>query len=327
MPKHQIPTLGAVATAKTDEKRQKKAAGLFASLAALLGFSADAVPAAGKMRKVTEKHTHTKLEEESGGSESEAEEEEGSTGGSTGSESTGTDSSMSSTGGSTGTGSDAEEEEGGGKMEEEEEASAKGLGRALRAAYGSPAVRDAFLAALPEKHRAMGSLCAPYRLLREARKATGANGVHGTMTALSQHRANTATGAAKVIKATAGLAAKVTKIEASQRAERVEALVATAKAEGRATSKDLRAQLRAYGAANGTKALKALVATLPKVAGGTERIPRTDATGNPQGVPGADQQAREMAIADLNPAERAEYEKIRATVAASRANGAPPRGY
>lgn len=294
--KKKIPPLGAVAAAKADEKTKAKAAGLFASLGALLGLGPAPAPTAGKMRKVTEKHTHMKLEEEEGGSDADSAAEEEAGTGETGSEADDSEGSKSSAAEEE---EEEEEEEKGAKgkpFEEEEEASAS-LARALRAAYKAPAVRAAFLAALPEKHRAAASLRTPDRLFREARRATGAKTVDGAMTALSRLRDKAAAGDATIIRKTATLAAKVTKIEAGQRSERVNAVVAEAKASGHASSKDLRAQLRAYGNANGTKALRALVATLPKVrtTGDGERHPLTDAEGATLGAPGVGEQEAMMA--------------------------------
>lgn len=326
MPKDKIPTLGAVAAANADEKTKAKRLGLLASIASALGLGSDAVPTAGKMRKVTETHKHVKLEEEEGGTDSGEEEEE--------EEAMDSESDMDSDADSESSKSDAEEEEeeeegeakGGEYEEEEEEASVKGLGSALRAAYRSPEVKAAFLAAVPKHLRAAASLRTPDRLVREVRKSTGAKTIDGAMTALSRQRATAAKGDAKVIKALAKVEQKVSAVESGQRAQRVEAIVQKAKEEGKATTKDLRSKLRAYGVNHGTKALKAFVATLPKIrtVEDGEKIARTDAQGNALGAPSLEAQMREMAAADLSGDERRKYDEIRATVAAARngANGA-----
>lgn len=316
------PTLGAVAAAANDEKKQAKAKGMLATALAMLGIGGTAQPTAGKMRKVTETHKHVKLEEEEGGSDAdssaeEEEEEEEREAEESSTDMTGSD--ADSTGTEKSEEEEGEEEEAGAAEEEEEEASVKGLGRAVRAAYRSPEVKAAFLAAIPKGLRAAAALRTPDRLFREVRKSTGAKTIDGAMTALSRQRTKAAAGDARVIKATATLAAKVTKIEAGQRAQRVEAIVKQAKAEGRAGSHDLREQLRAYGQANGSKALRALVATLPKArtTEDGERLPKTDSEGNAIGMPGNEDQEAMLAraTAGMSEKERAEFLDIYKTKA------------
>ncbi len=175
--------------------------------------------------------------------------------------------------------------------EEEEEAVTKAWAGAHKAYKASTKGTDAY------------AIHGPRALLKAVLKATGQTtvaGAMGVLAAMPKRRA-----------ADAKIIARVETIEANGRREKVNALVATAKSEGRAgaTSHDGRASLRALGMEQGTKFLKAHLATLPVVANTKERGPRADAEGNVIGAPGADAQGKmmEQAMAGLNPKERAEF--------------------
>jgi hypothetical protein len=303
--------LQAAAAKDEEQKRAKKARGILSMLAAALGLGGDDKPAA-RTAKRTETTKHTVLEESDTDSGEEEEEEEESDMGSESSEPGTEDSDASS---SSEEEEEEEEEEGAakGKMseEEEEEEEEKALARAVRAAYRSPELQAAFLAAVPEKYRLAASLRAPSRLAREMKKATGAKSIDGAMTSLSRMRSSSRAADAKTIAQTAKLTAEVAKLKADGRRERIEAVVSEAKASGRASNKDLRAQLREFGMAKGEKALKALVATLPE-ARTTPRLPKNDSRGNAIGAPTtADQvRMREQAMAGLSAEDRAAFEQI-----------------
>ncbi len=300
MPPNKTP-LQKAANAAAEEAKQKKARGVLSSLAALLGLGgAEATVPAARMSKRTEVTKHTITEEDDGDAAeeeeeaSEAEEEEmDSATDMTGSEA---DSEVSSS---------AEEEEEAAYSEEEEE---KAISKAVTKALASPEVKAAFLAAVPKKFREAAALRSPDRIAREMKRATGASTVDAALTALSRTRAKAATGDAKVIKATAELAARVTKVESESRAQRVEAMVTAAKAAGKAPTKALRAQLREHGNAHGTKALGALIASLPVVAPTSAKIPKHDEHGNPVDAPSATVQQMEKAMFAhiTNEKERAE---------------------
>lgn len=298
--------LQAASAGLDEKKRTKTARSVLASLGALLGLSGDnAQPHAGKMRKVTETHKHVKTEEEEGGSTggSSEEEEESMSGGS---ESESSESTGMSTGSSDG-GSKSEEEEeesAKGKPEEEEE---KAVAKAVAAAYRSPAVQAAFLAALPKAHRDVGALYSPHRLASATRKATGAKTTAAAMSALSTFQKTSRGAEAAVIQKVAKVETKVRKLGAQARTQRVNAIVEVAKAGGKASSHELRAQLREYGAKNGTAALTALVATLPAVRTDSPRRPKADESGAPIGVPAASEQAKivDVLFAGMAPEARA----------------------
>lgn len=275
MPKKKIPTLGAVAAEKDEEKKAKKAKGLIASLLALVTPDA-------KMTKKTLTTKRVEMEESDDSAEEEEESLPASTEKSSGAES----SEKSSAEEESGAASSAEEEEeeeaakGAKKMEEEEEARAVAKGwKAAMAAYAEATKGvDAY------------GIKGPKGLLRAAEKATGAKGHTATLTALHGLRSKAASADAAVIQRIAAVEAKATKIEAQSRHDRVEAIVSAAKAEGRAPNKELRAQLRTFGNEHGTKKLAALVATL-KPLRTDARAPKLGADGTVPGVPAADEQA------------------------------------
>jgi hypothetical protein len=303
--------LQAAAAKDEEQKRAKKARGLLGALAALIGLGGDK-PAA-RTAKRTETTKHTVLEESDTDSGEEEEEEEESDMGSESSEPGTDDSDASSSSEEEEEEEEEEERAAKGKMseEEEEEEEEKALARAVRAAYRSPELQAAFLAAVPEKYRLAASLRAPARLAREMKKATGAKSIDGAMTSLSRLRTKARTADAKTIAQTARLTAEVAKLKSDGRRQRIEALVSEAKASGRASNKDLRAKLREYGMAKGERALKALVETLPE-ARTAPRLPKADMRGNTVGAPStADQvRMREQAMAGLSAEDRAAFEQI-----------------
>lgn len=265
---------------------------------------------AAKMTKVTEKYSQKKErleetdEEEESAEGSEEEEEESAA------ESTQKSSEASSAASSE---EEEEEEEGAAKgkrgesEEEEEEAIARGWSAAAKAYARETKGIDAY------------GVRGPKGLRKAVAKATGETSIEAILGALAA--------LPRKAKADAKVAADVDALKAKGRKTDVNAIVAQAKADGRATTHELRAELRTIGMTQGPKYLRGFVAKLPKIRtredGG--RIPRTDALGNPQNVPSDEQQTREMAMADLSPEQRKTYEETRAKVAASRANGAPPR--
>jgi len=297
MPKTKIPTLGAVAAEQDDEKKKGRIGRALGVLAAAFGLDA---PSA----KMTKKTLTTKRVEMEESDESEEEESVPPT---TPAGSSAASSEMSSAGSSkeeeeeeSGAASSAEEEEaarkGAKKMEEEEEARAVAKGwKAAIAAY----------AKATEGVDAYG-IKGPKGLLRAAEKATGAKGAAATLTALHGLRSKAATADAAVIQRLAQVEAKATKIETQSRKDRVDAMVKAAKAEGRAPNADLRAQLRDYGNAHGTKKLAALIATL-KPLPTNAKAPKLNAEGKPEGAPEANEQEILKAMFDdLPEAQRAQ---------------------
>jgi hypothetical protein len=298
--------LQAVAAKDDDAKDKRKKLGLLASIASALGLGDSKTVARMSKRTEVTKHTITEeddgddAEEEAEDDDSEEEEAEDSATDMSNSEAEEEESDE---------GSEAEEEE---EEEEEraeydEEEEEKAAARAIAKAYKSPAVRDAFLAAVPKKFRASAALRAPDRVVREMKRATNARTIDDAMTALSRSRKSAAKGDAKVIKATAQLAARVQKVESENRKQRVDAMVNDAKAAGKAPTKALRAQLREHGNAHGTKALASLISSLPVVARTNASQPKIDGHGNPLGAPNADAQALEKSMfGHLPEKERAE---------------------
>lgn len=304
MPHPKTTPLQAAAAKAEDAKAKRKKLGLLASIASALGLSDTDAKPAGRMSKRTETTKHTIVEEDDGDAEEEddddsaAEEEEA--------EDSSTDMTESSA-------AEEEEEDSASDAEEEERAeddSEEKAARAIAKAYKSDAVRDAFLKAVPEKHRASAALRSPARLFREVKRATAAKSIDDAMVSLSRRsrsegKRKASAPAAETIRANAKVEAKIARLETDGRRQRVNAIVDKAKGEGRAASKDLREQLRAYGMANGSKALRAFVATLPVAARATPRIPRQDERGNPIGAPTADAQRMEQQMfGHLPPDER-----------------------
>lgn len=294
------------AAAQDDDKRKKKARGLISSALALLGLSTDAAAPKAKKSKVIEKYSEKRERMEESDEESDAdsaaeeEEEEEATGS--------TDGGSESTGSSSAEEEEEEEEEGAAEEEEEEArapAAARGRtvgkvkGGSLRKAYA--AADAAFLAAIPEHERLSASVKAPSRLLRYAKKATGqksVDGVLGALSAMPEQR-----------KATARLAERVERIESTTREQQIEAIVAQAKANGQAPTKDMRASLRTMGAKMGPKFLAGHVATLPRLR--TEaRTAKIDESGAPVGAPTTDEQAKIVGsiFAGMSDEERAKAE-------------------
>lgn len=262
MPK--IPTLGAVAEAQAEDEKKQKAKGLLTKALVMLGLTGgDAKPAAG-MKKHTITTKRVEMEESDTGAEEE--EEEGSE------EEMDSETDMpESTSDSTDTGSvdskaeeeeeEAEEEEEGKRAKYEEEEESKALARAVSKALNSPSVHQAFLAALPKRHRDAGALYSPHRLASAAKRATGAATTYAAMHALADLRQQSKGKAEAVLKKQARLEKRVAKVEGARRADRVNAIVEVAKEKGvpGATTKQGREMLRAYGMEHGTKALSLFI--------------------------------------------------------------------
>lgn len=309
MGKTNIPTLASVAEAEADEKKRGR-------LARALGAIASALNIGAADAKMTKKTLTTKRVEMEESDDSEEEESVASTERSSGAESSEASSSAKSSEEEEEEEEAAASEEKHAKYEEEEEearAVAKGWKAAIKAYAEATRGVDAY------------GVKGPKGLLRAAEKATGKVGVSAVLSSLHGHRASKATADAKVIRRLAKVEAKATKVENENREERVNRMVADAKASGKAPRGEFRKYLRAFGAEHGTKKLEALIASLPQAVRTTdegERIPHIDGRGSPLGAPTAQQQVTEMAMADLDPEQRKTYEKTRAEIAAKKANGA-----
>lgn len=271
-----------------DEETKKKARGVIASLAALLGVGGK--DAGAKYSKKTEVTKHTVTEEddsddseaEDDDEEEEAEEDDSDADAEAEEDAEAEDSATDKP--------EEESEEG----DEEEEAIASAHKDALAAADKT---YHAYVAKHHPSLAASLALRSPRRVEREMKRATGAKSVDDAMTALSRSRA-------KEIKKIAALGAEVASMKRATREQEVSAIVVEAKAAGRASSKDLRAELRAYGMANGAKALKKLVATLPAVAT-KPRIPKEGARG--MSAQDIDPKAIEAMTQGLSAKERAQF--------------------
>ena len=321
MPKRK--SLGEVAA---DQKKAKEARGLLASLAALIGVGGGKPE--GKMSKRTETTKHTVVEEDDEPEKKDEEEEEEDT--DSGAEEEEEEEESSSAAEEEEEESDSasdkeeeeEEEEGSakrGKYEEEEES--KALASAVARAYKSDAVRSAFLAALPKGMRDVGALYVPSRLAGMVRKATGSKTTTGAMSALSTDAKATRKGEERVIRKLAAVETKVRKIGHDRLKEKVSAIVDVAKSNGRAPTKELRAQLREYGMQHGAEKLTAFIATLTSLPK-ESRIPEADASGAPKNAPARGEQARmrEAALSGLDEKERKQMAEIEAEKAKG-ANG------
>lgn len=297
-----IPKLADVAARQAEDEKKKKARGVLGALASLLGLSGEkAAKPDAKMSKRTETTKHTIVEEddsddadaEDEDSEADAEDDE-------------SDADAEAMDSATDKPDPEEEDESGGEDAEEGDEEEKAISRAVAAAYKSPAVHAAFIAAIPEKFRASAELRAPKRLYREIRKSTGAKTFDGAMTALSRSRTKAAEASATLIAKLAETEARVAKVEKRSRVERVDAMVAEAKASGKAPTKALRATLREHGNAHGTKALAKLIASLPVVAPTKARLPGNEGA---DGAPSGEEQARmmEVAMSDLDPERREQF--------------------
>jgi hypothetical protein len=302
MPK--TPTLGAVAKAQADEKTKTKLASALSAIAGALGLGGGDKPAA-KMTKKTLTTKRVEMEEsDEEASEANAEEEM-----STGSTSDETEN----------TGAEAEAEDTGAESAEAEAVVAapkgdSGLARAVSKALNSPAVHQAFLAALPEAHRDLGALYSPHRLAAAAKRATGENSTFAAMGALAdfQQRAKAAT--ESVLTKQARLESRVAKVEGARRKDRVAAIVAVAKENGvpGATTKEGRAALRDYGMKFGTKALSGFLQAQGPGLRTKEAIPKSDAQGAVLGAPTPEAQKKmfEQAMAGLDAKGREEFMAI-----------------
>jgi len=328
MPKPRKPrtALQATAAAQDDAKKQGKARKLLSSLVALIGGKTDAAAPNAKMRKVTEKHTKVRLEEEEG-YEEEEESDAGSESTEDGESTGGSEAEEEEEESDAGSAEEEEEEEEEASEEEEEEEEARASNRArpsasvlsskqIKAAHR--AADAAFLAAIPEPLRGAAALRSPSRVARYAKKATGAKSLDDALGALSAMPVRSA--------ATAKLEAKVDRIEATTKRDRINVIIAEAKAEGRAgaTSREGRDSMRALGAQMGPRFLRGHVATLPIAARTNARLPNSDAPGG-SGAPSNEDQARmrEQAMSGLDAKGRAlflaiESEKRKANGAAKR---------
>ena len=187
-----------------------------------------------------------------------------------------------------------------------------------------------------EKKAAAAFAAAERRYLRDAREAgVDAYGVHGPGALLKACQKLTGeTEIARVFGALAGLRSKLeeaTKLErdvrdlkAKRAADEIEALVAQAKADGKATSKTQRAELRGIGKKHGISALTAAIKVLPVSARTSAHEARED--GNALGAFGGSDAQRDAEIEaaalafSADPKERESFkaklrENIKATAA------------
>lgn len=307
MPKT-IPTLGAVAQAQAEEEKTQKGKGMIARGLALLGLlpsEATAKPDA-KMSKKTVTTKRVEMEEDDSEDEEAEDEGEESTGAEGGDDEEEAE--------DTSSGADAEDE----GDEKESRAEAGNEDRALAAAVAkalnSPAVREAFLAALPEQHRDVGALYAPSRLASTARKATAKGTTLEAMGALAEFAQKSRASHEKMLAKQAKLETRVAKVEGARRKDRVDAIVVVAKERGvpGATSKEGRVMLRDYGMKHGTRALQAFIASQGPGLRTRETLPKTDEKGAVLGLPSSEEQARmmEQAKAGLSAKEREEFDAI-----------------
>lgn len=203
-----------------------------------------------------------------------------------------------------------EEEEAAASEEEEEEAIAKGLKAAHAAYLKATKGTDAY------------GVFGPKGIVKALTKATGEKSVKAALGALAA--------LPRKAKADAKVVADVAELKRNATREKIEAIVAEAKADGRASSKALRSELRAMGAKMGAAYLKGFVAKLPK-GGRTNhdgaRIPADDGEGNALGGPDDTAQARmmEAAMQGMNAKERADFKALHKERMRKSANGAAGR--
>lgn len=315
MPK--TPKLADVAAAQADDAKAKKARGMFAALSALLGISAKGADAKTSKHTVTTKRTETTEEDTDAGADAEDSEsgagaedsESGADAEAEGDDEEKSDAAAEAEGEDSDTGKPAEDAEDKGEDKE-----AKAIAKAHKGALAAAdAAYMAHAHANAPKYAASLALRSPARVERTIRKATGATTFDGAMSALSRKHSYAAEGHAKVIGKIADMEARVVKVEKQSRAQRIDAIVVAAKSDGRASSKDLRAELRGYGMANGSKALAKLVSTLPKVTT-SERRPKIDGHGNALGAPSTEEQAHmmEASMTGLDEKGRAEFAALHA---------------
>lgn len=152
---------------------------------------------------------------------------------------------------------------------------------------------------------ALGVLYGPEALLAACQKALGTSSVRETFGALA--------GLREQITASASVAADVEQLKKDKLRDDVNALVEKAKLEGRATTKEHRAQLRRDGMAHGLAWLAGAIKVLPKLARGPEDAHREAAIleGSVIGAPTVD--AQEKAMLDMmtahisDPAQKAAW--------------------
>ncbi len=167
-----------------------------------------------------------------------------------------------------------------------------------------------------------GSIYSPSRMLRLARQVTGVKGgsVREVFGALE--------GLGKRLSSADAVKGRVAKLEQQSRAQRVDGMLAKAKAAGKISPPEM-ASLRAKGMSD-PKWLKGHLGVLPKrirtVAEGEELVARTDSDGNPVGGMSVEQQGLfEKACAGLSPEERAKMAGEFTKTQAKAANGASRR--
>lgn len=263
--------------------------------------------ARAKMKKVTERYSEKKERLEESDDEEEEEEEEANSSSASSAESSEMKSSKEeeeeeSAATAKSEEEEEEEEERGESEEEEEEALVAAYASAHRAYKGKAKGIDAY------------AVRGPRALLKAVLKATGETTIAGAMGALAAMPRNA--------KAAATVAADVAKLKAAASSDKIEGIVAEAKADGRAPTKALRAELRELGAKMGATYLRGFVAKLPKL-GTSAKIPKADERGNPIGAPTAFAQERMMG-GQVPEKDRELAAKIEGEIVArkQRANGA-----
>lgn len=261
------------------------------------------------MKKVTETYHERKTRMEEGGDEEEEESVPMST------EKSSVDSSEASSeeeeegaAASSAMSSESEEEEGGdaSEEEEEEEAIAKAWVAAEKAYAKAAKGADAY------------GVFGPKGVRKALGKATGETGIRAALGALHA--------LPRKAKADAQVARDVEALKAKNVKADVEAIVQTAKADGRASSPALRAELREMGAKMGARYLKGFVAKLPK-AGRTAADGAVRERINNEGVPGVEAQGAMMDrfTAGMSAKDKLEFEAIYNEKSKAKANGAAGR--
>lgn len=287
-----------VAKAEGGSEKKKALAALETELTAKIhaATALASAHAAPRSKTVTEKHskvTEDADEEDDADAESEEEDEED--------DEESTDGGEESTDGGTGTEStdgSSMSSTGSEKDDEEEKAIAK--------AFSAKASGE--------------GLYTPYRLARVVKEATGCKTIKEAFGALAAMGPR--------LRAVEKTEARVAKLEGESRRSKVNAILETAKLDGRVVGKAHRDALRADGMQHGAKWLKAHVAVLPKshkplAEGGF--IPRADTDGNVIGAPGSDAQKMDAAAtAGMSDTEAKLYRELVAAKLKQNAAGHNP---
>ncbi len=274
-------------------------------------------PRAGQKIVTTETKSTESSKSESSSSESEKEEEEEEESEKMPSNEAGSSSSSSSSSSSESEEEEEEEEEEKKKQEEEDEKCARRVSREAAQRASVPGadvrsvIRTAVASALADARKRTGKL---HAVAAAARKVTGRKSL------------SSVAGALDAMPPVKQLAKEVETLKAKSLRSKVDGYLSKAKRSGRITEAQVSA-LRAQGQKD-PKWLKGYLATLPKVlrGPGEEFKPRTDAQGNPVATLTADQEKiRNAMTSGMSAAERAEFDKTQAEIAARLSPNSMPR--